>query len=387
MAISVNTNVTSMRSQNNLNSANSSLQTSMERLSSGLRINSAKDDAAGLQISNRMTSQINGIGVAVRNANDGISMAQTAEGAMQESTNILQRMRDLSLQSANGSNSDEDRGSMQKEITALNAELTRIADTTAFGGTKLLDGSFGSKTFQVGSNSNETISLSLDNVRADALGTTTGKSVTSTIDFTKAGAAAETLTFAVTDATGTYSVDVAIAAGAGTDDVIKSVNAAVGQYGINMESNGSGGATMVADNAVTGFTIASSIASDAGMTTTAAATQTLGADDSGTLGGAVNAINISTQTGAQSAIDVIDTAIAQIDSKRADIGAVQNRMNFTINNLNNIQSNVTDARSRIQDVDFAQETAQLTKQQILSQTSSAMLAQANQIPQTALSLL
>ncbi|MBB1319960.1 flagellin, partial [Shewanella sp. SR43-4] len=171
MAISVNTNVTSMKAQGNLNSANSGLQTSMERLSSGLRINSAKDDAAGLQISNRMTSQINGIGVAMRNANDGISIAQTAEGAMSESTNILQRMRDLSLQSANGSNSSEDRASMQKEISSLQTELTRIAETTSFGSQKLLDGSYGSKSFQVGSNANETISVTLKNTASTAIGT------------------------------------------------------------------------------------------------------------------------------------------------------------------------------------------------------------------------
>ncbi|MGI1970981.1 flagellin, partial [Shewanella baltica] len=173
MAISVNTNVTSMKAQNQLNGANSKLSTSMERLSSGLRINSAKDDAAGLQIANRLTSQINGLGVATRNANDGISMAQTAEGAMQESTNILQRMRDLSLQSANGSNSSDDRKSLQKEISSLQSELTRIADTTSFGGQKLLDGSFGSKSFQIGSNANETINLSLSNVKASALGKNT----------------------------------------------------------------------------------------------------------------------------------------------------------------------------------------------------------------------
>ncbi|PIY68495.1 MAG: flagellin, partial [Shewanella sp. CG_4_10_14_0_8_um_filter_42_13] len=148
MAISVNTNVTSMKAQNSLNGANNGLKTSMERLSSGLRINSAKDDAAGLQISNRMTSQINGIGVAMRNANDGISIAQTAEGSMQQSTSILQRMRDLSLQSANGSNSSEDRASMQKEVTALQTELTRIAETTSFGGQKLLDGTYGTQNFQ-----------------------------------------------------------------------------------------------------------------------------------------------------------------------------------------------------------------------------------------------
>ncbi|MCU8036868.1 flagellin, partial [Shewanella sp. SM71] len=170
MAISVNTNVTSMNSQKNLTSANNGLKTSMERLSSGLRINGAKDDAAGLQISNRMTSQINGLDVAMRNANDGISIAQTAEGAMQESTNILQRMRDLSLQSANGSNSAEDRESMQKEIGALQTELTRIADTTSFGGQKLLNGSYGTQKFQVGSNANETISVSIGDVSSGSIG-------------------------------------------------------------------------------------------------------------------------------------------------------------------------------------------------------------------------
>ncbi|MBB1477755.1 flagellin, partial [Shewanella sp. SG41-3] len=170
MAISVNTNVTSMKAQNSLNGANGKLSMSMERLSSGLRINSAKDDAAGLQISNRLTSQINGIGVAMRNANDGISIAQTAEGAMQESTNILQRMRDLSLQSANGSNSTDDRTAMQKEMSALQTELTRISDTTSFGGQKLIDGSYGTQKFQVGANANETISVSISSVAANKIG-------------------------------------------------------------------------------------------------------------------------------------------------------------------------------------------------------------------------
>ncbi|MCU7965552.1 flagellin, partial [Shewanella sp. SW32] len=173
MAITVNTNVTSLSSQKNLNSANSALKTSMERLSSGLRINSAKDDAAGLQISNRLTSQINGLDVAQRNANDGISIAQTAEGAMQTSTDILQRMRDLSLQSANGSNSADDRAAMQKEISSLQTELTRISDTTSFGGQKLLDGTYGTQKFQVGSNANETISISLGDVASTKLGNNT----------------------------------------------------------------------------------------------------------------------------------------------------------------------------------------------------------------------
>ncbi|NUJ41162.1 flagellin, partial [Pseudoalteromonas sp. 0303] len=171
MALTVNTNVSSLNAQRNLSRSGQGLATSMERLASGMRINSAKDDAAGLQISNRLTSQVNGLAVAQRNANDGISMAQTAEGAMQESTNILQRMRELALQSANGSNSYEDRTALQKEVTALQTELTRIAETTSFGGQQLLDGSFGTKAFQVGANANETISVSLSSVAADDIGT------------------------------------------------------------------------------------------------------------------------------------------------------------------------------------------------------------------------
>ena len=170
MALSVNTNVASINAQRNLSKSSDALGTSMQRLSSGMKINSAKDDAAGLQIANRLSSQINGLGVAQRNANDGISMSQTAEGAMTESSNILQRMRDLALQSANGSNDADARAALQKEVGALQQELTRIAETTKFGGTSLLDGSFGTKQFQVGSNANETINVSLRDVSADAIG-------------------------------------------------------------------------------------------------------------------------------------------------------------------------------------------------------------------------
>ena len=170
MALSVNTNVSSLNAQRNLSRSSEGLATSMERLASGMRINSAKDDAAGLQISNRLTSQVNGLAVAQRNANDGISMAQTAEGAMNESTSILQRMRELALQSANGSNSAEDRDALQEEVVALQTELTRIADTTTFGGVKLLDGSFGTKQFQVGSNANQTIDITLDGTSSTDLG-------------------------------------------------------------------------------------------------------------------------------------------------------------------------------------------------------------------------
>ncbi|NMH65547.1 flagellin [Shewanella salipaludis] len=386
MAISVNTNITSMNSQKNLNSANGSLKTSMERLSSGLRINGAKDDAAGLQISNRMTSQINGLDVAMRNANDGISISQTAEGAMGESTNILQRMRDLSLQSANGSNSADDRASMQKEISSLQTELTRIADTTSFGGQKLLNGNYGTQSFQVGSSANETISLTLGDISADNIGKA-GQTVAGTYDAatTTAAIAANDLVFTYTPAGGSAETL--------TVDLSKATTAAETVDAINNTLNGASEATGVfakLDAAGTGFSF-DGIANNTDTLTLAGAAGSvafaLGGDDTANATSKVSDIDISTAAGSQNAVTIIDAAISSIDGQRADLGAVQNRMNFTINNLGNIQSNVADARSRIQDVDFAKETAQMTKQQILSQTSSAMLAQANQLPQVALSLL
>jgi flagellin len=468
MAISVNTNVTSMKAQNSLNGANGKLSMSMERLSSGLRINSAKDDAAGLQISNRLTSQINGIGVAMRNANDGISIAQTAEGAMQESTNILQRMRDLSLQSANGSNSTDDRTAMQKEMSALQTELTRISDTTSFGGQKLIDGSYGTQKFQVGANANETISVSISSVAANKIGNNTISG--SGTDF---GVEANTVLTSTVAADTTFGVNgkvVGVTLAESATSLVSKVNAA--GTGVKAESSvtttisnisstddgvlsvvGAGGVkdsynladyagdeealatdlgkagydvsydkdtsviSITAKNVdgieIAGSTIANSTAllgasgdASAAANISKVAEISFSSSEKFTLEGAtvdditgiaaaggsstlnkVSSIDIGTAQGAQDALDVIDAAIGGIDAQRADLGAVQNRMSFTINNLSNIQSNVSDARGRIMDVDFATETAELTKQQILSQTSSAMLAQANQLPQTALSLL
>jgi flagellin len=438
----------------------------MERLSSGLRINSAKDDAAGLQISNRLTSQINGLDVAQRNANDGISIAQTAEGAMQTSTDILQRMRDLSLQSANGSNSADDRASMQKEIASLQTELTRISDTTSFGGQKLLDGSFGTQKFQVGSNANETISISLNDVASNKLGNNTisgagtkfgveaatvltqgttgdtlsvnGKSVTvaaganaatvatsinnsgsgvkaeASVTTTLSGlSAADTGTFSVVNADGTkdsynlatYKGDAkTLAADLGKagydisyDDNTSTISiTAKGVAGVEIAGYG-GGTTAKLGGQAAGAANASKTSSltlsspDKFSVTGTHVDEILGGGATATAGSstlnAVSKIDINSAQGAQDAIAVIDAAIAGIDSQRSDLGAVQNRMTFTISNLSNISTNVSDARSRVQDVDFAKETATMTKQQILSQTSSAMLAQANQLPQVALQLL
>jgi flagellin len=467
MAISVNTNVTSLKAQSNLNGANNGLKTSMERLASGLRINSAKDDAAGLQISNRLTSQVNGLGVAMQNANNGISIAQTAEGSMGESTNILQRMRDLSLQSANGSNSTDDRAAMQKEISSLQTELTRISDTTSFGGQKLLDGSYGSQKFQVGSSANETISVSLSSTAANKIGNNTVSGAG-----TKFGVEATTVLTQGTTLDAAFAVNgkvVGVTGGDGAATVAKNVNASgsgvkaeasvtttigglgatdtgtlsvvkedgtldsynlatykgdtallstdLGKAGYDVSYDKDTSVISITAKNVNGIQIAGATAGTAKLgglvagATNAAVSKTaelklssaekftvagttaneltsglIAAGGSSTLN-KVSSIDIGTAKGAQDALAVIDAAIGGIDAQRADLGAVQNRMSFTINNLNNIQSNVSDARGRIQDVDFASETAKLTKQQILSQTSSAMLAQANQIPQAALSLL
>ena len=282
MGLNVNTNIQSLNAQRNLGKSQASLAKSMQRLSSGLRINSAKDDAAGLAITDRMTAQIRGMNQAARNANDGISLAQTAEGALGEVTNILQRMRELSVQSANASNSSADRASLDSEFGQLKEEIDRIADTTQFNGMTLLDGTFKSGSaavFQVGANANQTISVAI------------GKS-----------------------------------------------------GGANISALGSGAVN-------------------------------------------VSAIGISTATRAQSAISVLDTAISDVDTMRGALGAVQNRFESTIANLNNVSENLSAARSRILDADIAQETSNMTKMNILQQAGVSILSQANQTPQLALSLL
>ncbi|MEL0640304.1 flagellin [Pseudoalteromonas aliena] len=484
MALSVNTNVASLNGQRNLSKSSMALETSMQRLSSGLRINSAKDDAAGLQIANRLTSQVNGLTVAQRNANDGISMAQTAEGAMQESANILQRMRDLALQSANGSNSAIDRASLQKEVSALQQELTRIAETTKFGNTSLLDGSFGTKQFQVGANANETINVSLSNTAADAIGsndiagagTVIGAGSDNLLATHLAGqtqAAAwnvngEDVAFAITDGAADMAEKINSAATGVTaeaklnvtitnlssddDDTMNIGNDSydLGAYGGDGErltedlvadgydaifDQDTGEITLRATDvngieidtaAGTGTGTVQLVNTNAGSTYTGTAdgnqvvssTLTLTSPDkiavsdssggvvSEYLGGSIDgsavsatgagsglvsveSIDISgtTSYGAQSAIQTIDAALAQIDAQRADLGAVQNRFGHTISNLANVSENVSASRSRIQDTDYALETATLTKNQIMQQAGTTILSQANQLPQAALSLL
>ncbi|HHQ4597170.1 flagellin A [Aeromonas allosaccharophila] len=302
MGLYINTNVSSLNAQRNLMNTTKSLDTSYTRLASGLRINSAKDDAAGLQISNRLTSQINGLDQGNRNANDGISVAQTAEGAMDEITSMLQRMRTLAQQSANGSNNTDDRTALQQEYTQLTTEIDRVAKDTTFGGQNLLNGGYFG-TFQVGADAGQTITFKM------------------TTAFTLSGIAQATK----------GSATVASSAAAGVDKYKVTPNSAK---------------VDIADVS----------------TITAAST-------------------------AQLAMANLDFMIKVVDSKRAELGAVQNRFDSTIRNQANVSENVSAARSRIRDADFATETANLTKQNILQQAASTILSQANQRPQSALSLL
>ncbi|KIY38251.1 flagellin [Pseudomonas sp. 10-1B] len=584
MALTVNTNITSLGVQKNLNRASDALGTSMSRLSSGLKINSAKDDAAGLQIANRLTSQIKGLSVAVKNANDGISIAQTAEGAMQESTSILQRMRELALQSANGSNSDDDRTSLQQEFTALTGELTRIANTTTFGGRNILDGSFQNVGFQIGASANETISFGMGDISATGLkgsyseasvaggatrlaanvtGSTFTGDVTGGTPATPYTATANTFvalstgdtvtldfgggnTLTLDETTGDTAANAAAAINAAGFGVTASVSggdlaftsasafsiAADGDF-LGLDDTtplvGTGGAAAVpgtpglataaqislngqlvdfdagddladivdainlkttdatdptkstgvtasvdhgrlvltsADGKAVNLTNGSDAAKGPGalakLGLSAGSTEAkLNADTSITLNGievkfkkgdtmdaVVSAINsastgvtaskdpadnslklfsdkditiadgsngtglrelgltaapakteavamettvsnldILTAEDSQKAIQALDAAIAQVDSQRAQLGAVQNRFDSTVANLNSISENSTAARSRVQDADFASETAELTKQQTLQQASTAILSQANQLPSSVLKLL
>ena len=490
MALTINTNVMSLNAQRNLGTSQSQLAKSMQRLSSGLRINSAKDDAAGLAISDRMTSQIRGLNQASRNANDGISLAQTAEGALQESTNILQRMRELAVQSANDTNTSSDRASLQAEVSQLQSELDRIAETTTFNGKNLLDGSLGGAKFQVGANANQVISFSITSAKGSDLGTNRIEADGGTMqDGTAAAAAAPannnnaggTVALAGTfNGTG-FAKSITIGVGDTAGEIADAINAATETTGITATATTKVKLSSVDDGATSlklnGVTIAATV-DDADLTTLVAAindkssttgvtaefgddktqlvltsnsgedirledytngvatatvtggyadgtfsgsTVTLtsgGATDSTRVGGYVvldstesytatfstatiansttaiastledvASISISTQEGANDAISVIDGAISKIDSMRGGLGAIQNRFESTIANLNNVAENLSAARSRILDADIAQETSAMTKNNILQQAGVAILAQANQAPQLALSLL
>jgi flagellin len=472
------------------------LAVSLQRLSSGLRINSAKDDAAGLAISDRMTAQIRGLNQAVRNANDGVSLAQTAEGALSQSSNLLQRIRELAIQSANATNSATDRAALQSEVNQLKNELNRVASTTTFNGLKVLDGTFVNQAFQVGADANQTISVSISGAAATDLAnySVTGKNTNASTGTGQAIAATTTVasvtnnitaqTLTISGSTGTTTVSVA--AGATAYTIASNVNAVSGVTGVTAKATntatlaslsasgtvtftlGSGSSTATIQAAVTtsdlsalqkainntsgttgvtatvsggtltltqadgkdirieGFDISGStggtltvtgaggdavtLTDDAGDSTVVSGTVTFNSPNTfsvsssvaGSAGSVldaaastavsataslVSAIDIGTASGAQDAIDVVDAALAKVSSIRADLGAIQSRFESTITNLQATSENLSGARSRIQDADFAQETANLTRAQILQQAGVAMLAQANALPQNVLTLI
>jgi flagellin len=510
MSNMINTNIASLNAQNNLNKSQGALTTSLQRLSSGLRINSAKDDAAGMAIADRMTSQIKGTDQAARNANDGISLTQTAEGDLTTISDNLQRMRELSVQSANGSNSVSDRASIDNEVQALSQEIDRVAQNSSFNGNKLLDGSFTAQKFQIGANAtaNDTISVSIGSARTSALGgsgTSTATTVSGTAVSTTALAAGDvTLNgFQVgasaggaspgQDANSAYSKALAINAvssqsgvtatadvnkvsgvaadivdftaiaadtfsinGVSIGDVAAGTNAA-GQganvaAAINKQSSQTG-VTATADATTGALTLSAAdgrnieiglggSAADAGaaaadkatfldqtgLATAAVGTKAITAGaaavsvvntgtislssnsaDGITVGGAaiakagltagpnsptttlsvnsIASIDVKTAAGATNAISAIDGALATVNSARASLGVYQNRFASVVSNLNSTTENLSASRSRIQDTDFAKETASLTRGQILQQAGTAMLAQANSLPNGVLSLL
>jgi len=470
----------SLNSQRNLNKSQGALATSLQRLSSGLRINSAKDDAAGLAISERFSSQVRGLTVAARNANDGISLSQVAEGALTEVGNILQRVRELSVQSANATNSASDRSALQLEVGQLTAELNRIAKATEFNGQKLLDGTFGTALFQVGSNAHETIvattanfktdqygdyrisgavsSVDGDTNRLDANGSmmVSGGSGTATVTYSS-GDSAEQIAAAVNlklddtgvtatalteadvifGASGSYrfelssentsAVEIGFSIGSttGTDSLSQAVNAFndhQAKTGVvaTIKEDGSGITLTNYDGkdinlqdttftnagivSVQGSASTVALASDAtaetayitgqvtfdsnkAFTVTGSAGETLSAVSEASTLQKVSDLDISTVSGANVALSIVDAAISQVSNQRAKFGALQSRFSSTISNLETSVENLSAARSRIRDADFAVETAELTRSQILQQAGTAMLAQANSIPQNVLSLL
>lgn len=486
MTATINSNIASLNAQRNLNTSQSALNTALTRLSSGLRINSAKDDAAGLAISERMTSQIRGLNQAVRNANDGISLSQTAEGALGEIGNNLQRIRELAVQSANATNSASDRASLQAEVSQLSAEVTRVASQTQFNGLNLLDGSFLNQSFQVGANANQTINIaSIGDSRATALGshilnttgTAMGIATAAATDLTAGNGVAATSSLALTTNKGTatgisyLNKDDAKAIAAAINTAASNIgitatatnSATLGKLSgagtVSMTLNGSSVSAVVTDKSdlsslaasinglqsTTGVTASFATPGDKSVITLsttdgrdikvldfnntdatntaditapgqAAVTLTGGTTDSTTITGTVElassagqitaggtstdvfgtsvssfnsvaTLDLLSATNSQAALKTLDAALAQINSSRGDLGAIQNRFSSTIANLQSTSENLSASRSRIQDADFAAETANLTRGQILQQAGTAILAQANSLPNNVLSLL
>ena len=372
----INTNIASLNTQRNLSGSQSALNVSIQRLSTGLRVNSARDDAAGLAIAERMNAQVRGLNVAARNANDGVSLAQTAEGALGKIGDMVQRMRELAVQSSNATNSSDDRIALQAEVSQLKQEIDRVATSTAFNGTKLLDGSFSSAKFQVGADAGQQITVSsITNAQLAGMGTVTRASKQSST--------------AITDLTATAlgdltinGTDIGVLAAAGTTQerqaqVVDAIN--------RVSTTTNVGAYLdTANNKIV-------LTSSATITLTGAAGAKVGfvaADTTAaTTSGDMTTLDVSSYGGAQLAIQQSDAALKQINGARASLGALQSRFENAVSNIQIAAENTTSARSRIMDTDFAAETAALTRSQILQQAGNAMLSQANQLPQQVLALL
>ncbi|TVQ49071.1 MAG: flagellin [Gammaproteobacteria bacterium] len=396
----INTNVLSLNAQRNLSTSQNALGMSLQRLSSGLRINSAKDDAAGLAISERFTTQIRGLNVAVRNANDGISLAQTAEGALAEVGNNLQRIRELAVQASNATNSASDRAALNAEAQQLIGEITRVAEQTDFNGTRLLDGSFSGANFQVGANAGQLISVgSIVDARGDQLGGSLFSEASFVVsEPASATSAGDTISLAGLVINGVAFDDIEVVAEASAaatqqtqlqEAVVAAINSRSAETGVvaavDAGTTPTEGQINLTSTLATGVggedPVAMTVDVGAGGTT---ATITAVGDLESSF---VSNVNISTFDGAQRAIAIADAALGEVNSVRADMGAVQNRFESVIANLQTSSENLSASRSRIRDTDFASETAALTRAQVLQQAGVAMLSQANAAPQNVLALL
>ena len=474
----VGTNVSSLTAQRNLSASQMTLATALQRLSSGMRINSAKDDAAGVAIADRFTAQIRGLDMARRNAADGISLAQTAEGALASSTNSLQRIRELAVQAANATNSSSDRKALQTEVSQLVSEMDLTANNTEFAGVKLLDGSFASATYQVGANANQTISAQTGDFRTATYGNNRFYSASITAaaaptftagSLTIQGDATSTVTVATTDtakslATSIYAVSsttgVAAAANtrgslafatanqgyslsitssnstavtvtfaigsnstaSGLSSAVAAINDASAKTGVTAKLNDTGTAVLLENTAGDNISIANGAGSGGGITlgnyqpatdnygtafaaaagATAAvvgylelssqkaygvtATSTAATTGASTLR-SVSLMDVSTVSGASEVIKIADSALALLNTQRARLGALQSRFESITSNLQTASENASASRSRIRDADFASETASLTRAQVLQQAGTAILSQANALPNSVLSLL
>jgi len=389
MALTVNTNVASLTSQRNLAGSQGMLSTSLERLSTGLRINSSKDDAAGLAISERFTAQIKGLDQGVRNANDGISLSQTAEGALGEVTNNLQRIRELAVQSANATNTAADRTALQAEVSALVSEIDRVANQTSFNGTKLLNGGFAGAVFQIGANAGDSITIdSIANSTASNLGAETTYAIANAATITGivnlSATAAGDITITGTNAAGAnYSVAIAAIASASTyqeraGQIVAAINDKFGETGVQaFITSGNQLVLQSQDNAFV-LSGAQMTAANIGISGSTGATST-------TTG--VSNLSVATYSASQIAIALVDDALSTVNSTRSTLGATQSRFESAVASQMTTAENLSASRSRIMDADFASETANLAKAQILQQSGIAMLAQANAIPQNVLALL